>query len=253
MRKVTLRLILLGTIAIAQFVFAQAPTFDVVSVKPSPPEAKDSRTSWEPNRLIASGVNLKQLIEWAYQVTDIQVSGGPGWMDSRFFDMEAKVEGAHTRNELLQMLQPALAERFKLALHRETKELPVYVLLANANRGELHEPKGGPSNIQLMGVPTVGAKNVSLQIIGQSVSMQYLTSYLTNILGRLVIDRTNLTKSFDFRTEVTLEENDVVSDKRSAVGTALMDAMPRLGLKLDSRKESVEVLIIDRAEEPSPN
>jgi len=239
--------------AIAQSAFAQAPTFEVVSVKPSPLDVKGSRTSWEANRLIASGVSLKQLIQWAYQVTDIQVSGGPGWMDSSFFEMEAKTDGAHTRDELLQMLQPALAERFKVALHRETKQLPVYVLHAGANLVELHEPKGGPSNIQMQGVPAGGGKNVTLQITGQSVSMQYLTGYLTNILGRLVIDRTNLTKSFDFKTEITLEENDVISDKRSAVGTALLDAMSKLGLKLDSQRESDEVLIIDHAEEPAPN
>jgi uncharacterized protein (TIGR03435 family) len=174
-------------------------------------------------------------------------------MDSQHFDMEAKTEGAHTREQLLLMLQPALADRFKLALHRETKQLPVYVLVAGANRAELHETKGGPSNIQIQGVPGGPGKSVTLQVIGQSVSMQYLTGYLTNILGRLVTDRTNLDRSFDFKVEVTLEENDVIADKRSAVGTALMDAMAKLGLKLDSQKETVDVLILDHAEQPSPN
>jgi uncharacterized protein (TIGR03435 family) len=233
--------------------FGQTSAFEVVSVKPSPPTANMSRTTWEPDRLIASGVNLKQLFEWAYQVTDAEVSGGPAWMDSKYFDMEAKADGTHTRDELLRMLQPVLAERFQLRFHRETKQVSVYVLAAGPNRGELREAKGGPSNIQIQGAPAVGGKVTSIQIIGQSVSMRYLTSYLTSSLGRLVIDRTSLNGSFDFKVEVELDENDIVTDKRSALSTALWNAMPKLGFKLDSKREAIDVLVIDHADEPSPN
>jgi uncharacterized protein (TIGR03435 family) len=231
---------------------AQVPAFEVVSVKPVP-FSKMSQTTFDPGRLAGFGVNLKQLIEWAYQVTDAQVSGGPAWMDTKYFDVEAKTDGAHSREELLRMLQPVLAERFKLILHRETKEMAVYVLTAGANRSELHEAKGGPANIQIQGSPAGGGTGVILKIVGQSVSMQYLTSYLTGILGRMVVDRTGLQNAFDFTVESTLDENDIIAAKRAAMGTALSDAIPRLGLKLDSRKEAVEILVIDRAEEPAPN
>ena len=93
----------------------------------------------------------------------------------------------------------------------------------------------------------------SLQIIGQSVSTRYLASYLTSSLGRLVVDRTNLNGSFDFKVEVELDDNDIITDKRSALSTALLNAMPKLGFKLDSKREAVDVLVIDHAEEPSPN
>src|SRR5690349_13673632 len=136
---------LIFVILYGQSSFAQTSVFEVVSVKPSPPGTNMSRTAWEPNRLIASGVNLKQLVEWAYKVTSAEVSGGPAWMDSKYFEMEAKTEGSHTLDELLRMLQPVLAERFKLQFHRETKPLPVYVLVAGTNLGELHEAKGGPA------------------------------------------------------------------------------------------------------------
>jgi len=232
---------------------AQNASFEVVSVKPAGPAGNMSRTGWEPNRLFAYGVNLKQLIEWAYDVTDIQVSGWPGWMDSNFFDVEGKAEGAHTKDELLRMLKPALADRFKLALHRETKQLQAYALTAGGNRSELHETKGGPTNIQVQAVPVpAGGKGLTLQITGQSVSMQWLAGYLTNPLGRLVVDRTGVQGPFDFKVEVTLDQNDL-TDKRSAMSNALQDAMPKLGLKLDSQKQSVEVLVIDHAEEPSAN
>jgi len=232
---------------------AQNGSFEVVSVKPSAQARNMSHTGFEPNRLFAYGVNLKQLIEWAYDVTDIQLSGGPGWMDSKSFDVEAKADGAHTKNELLRMLQPALADRFKVALHRETKQLPAYVLTASGSRPELHETKGGPTNIQVQAAPVpAGGKGLTLQITGQSVSMQWLAGYLTNSLSRLVVDRTGVQAPFDFKVEVTLDEADV-TDKRAALGTALQDAMPKLGLKLDSQRQTVEILVIDHAEEPSPN
>jgi uncharacterized protein (TIGR03435 family) len=232
--------------------FAQQPSFEVVSVKAAPSFSKTSQTTFDPGRLAAFGVNLKQLIEWAYQVTDAQVAGGPSWMDAKFFDVEAKTDGEHSRDELLHMLQPVLAERFKLVMHRESKEMPVYVLAAGTNRSELHEAKGGPSNIQIQGLPGGGTR-IALQIIGQSVSMQYLTSYLTGILDRLVIDRTGFKTSFDFKVDSAVEESDLTNGKRSAVSNALLDAIPRLGMKLDSRKETVEILVVDQAQEPSAN
>jgi len=239
-------------IALCVNAFTQDASFDVVSIKPSPPGANMSRTSWDPGRLLASGVNLKQLIEWAYQVTDAQVAGGPGWMDSKFFELEAKAEGPYVREQLLRMLQPVLADRFKLALHRETKEMPVYVLTSGSNRSELHDAKGGPANIQIQAVPAVPGDSLLLRVTGQSVSMQYLTSYLTGPLGRLVLDRTGLKNSYDFKVEIPIDERDI-NDKRSAVSTTLWNAMPKLGLKLDSQKEPVEILVIDHAEEPSTN
>jgi len=252
-KELLLSSFLMLSLACAPWGSAQDASFEVVSVKASAPAGNKSSTGWEPNRLFAYGVNLKQLIEWAYQITDIQVSGGPGWMDSKFFDVEAKADGAHTRDELLRMLQPALADRFKVAVHRETRQLPVYVLTAAGSRPEMHETKGGPTNIQIQAVPpAAGSKGLTLQITGQSVSMQWLAGYLTNPLGRLVVDRTGVQGPFDFKVEVALDQNDL-TDKRSAMSNALQDAMPKLGLKLDSQRQSVEILVIDHAEEPTPN
>ena len=145
-----------------------------------------------------------------------------------------------------------LAERFKLTLYRETKVIPAYVLSAGNNRSELREAKGGPANIQTQTVPGATAKDVIVQVIGQSVSMRYLTSYLTATLGRLVVDQTNLKNSFDFKVETALDESEI-TDKRVGLSAALWNVIPELGLKLDSHKQAVEVLVIDRAAEPSPN
>ena len=210
------------------------------------------QTTYDPQRLLGRGVSLKGLIQWAYQVTDAQVAGAPGWIDSKRYDFEAKADGSHTRDELLQMLQSLLAERFKLALHRETKEQQVYVLATGKKPLKLQEAQQGrPANIAIQPAPGPDDSMI-LRITGQSVSMRYLTDYLTNIVGRVVVDRTNLTGSFDFQTEVSWSPS-ANSDKRTLVTDALLDAMAQLGFSLNSQRIPIEVLVVDHAEEPTEN
>lgn len=241
---------LLGLIA---FTFRQsaAQSFDVASIKPSPPDVNSSQTTWDPGRMLGRGVSLKQLIVWAYEVTDVQVSGGPDWMDSKQFDFEAKAEGSHSKDELFRMLQSLLAERFKLALHREMKEQQVYVLAVGKNKLKLQEARGGPANIALQPSPGPG-DSMTLKITGQSVSMRYLRDYLAGMVGRAVVDRTNLSGGYDFQTEVSWNLT-ATSNKRTVVTDALLDAMPQLGLSVNSQKMPIELLVIDHAEEPTAN
>jgi len=221
-------------------------------IKPSSPDLTMTQTTWDPGRLLGRGVSLKDLIQWAYQVTDAQVAGASGWIDSKRYDFEAKAEGSHTRDELLRMLQPLLTERFKLALHRETKEQQAYVLATGKKTLNLHEAQQGrPANIAMQPAPGPGDSMI-LRITGQSVSMRYFAGYLTNIVGRVVVDRTNLTGSFDFQTEVSWNLT-VNSDKRTLVIDALLDAMSQLGLNLNSQKLPIEMLVVDHAEEPTEN
>lgn len=237
----------------ARVAASQSPGFEVVSVRPSAPDAKFGQTTYDPGSMIARAVSLKQLIEWAYQVTDVQVSGGPSWMDSKFFDVEAKAESAHSKDELEHMLQPVLAERFKLALHSEMKEMTVQVLTVGRTSAELHQAQGGPANIKMQGKPPDGGNDVVLEVIGQSASTRNLADYLTGIFGTLVEDQTGLTGSFDFKVDIEIDQNEIITDKRSAVIKVLTDAIAKLGLKLGSKKESVEILAVDHAEPPSEN
>jgi uncharacterized protein (TIGR03435 family) len=227
-------------------------TFDVSVIKPSSPDLTMMQTTWDPQRLLGRGVSLKGLIQWAYQVTDAQVAGAAGWIDSKRYDFEAKAEGSHTRDELVQMLQSLLAERFKLALHRETKEQQAYVLATGKKTLNLQEAQPGrPASIAMQPGPGPG-DSIVLKITGQSVSMRYLTDYLTNIVGRVVVDRTNLTGSFDFQAQESWSPSPN-SDKRTLVTDALLDAMSQLGFNLSSQRIPIEILVVDHAEEPTEN
>jgi uncharacterized protein (TIGR03435 family) len=120
---------------------AAGPQFEVASIKAANPTApRPGRLGAVPvvtssGRLTARNAKLTELIKGAYAVEDYQVSGGPAWIDSARFDVEAKVGDRADRDQLLLMLRALLADRFKLALHRETKELAVYALVV---------AKGGP-------------------------------------------------------------------------------------------------------------
>jgi uncharacterized protein (TIGR03435 family) len=228
------------------------PAFDVASIKLSSADLKMSQTQWDPGRLFGQEVTLKQLIQWAYQVTDAQVSARPDWVDTKRFDIEAKSEGSHTRDELLRMLQPLLAERFRLALHREMKEQTVDVLAVGKNGLKRQEPQTGrPASITMQPGPGPGDSMI-LRVTGQSVSMRYLAEYLTNLTGRVVVDRSNFAGSFDFQSEVSWTTS-VITDKRSPVTDALIDAMRQIGLNLSSEKMPIEILVVDHAEEPTDN
>ena len=144
-------------------------------------------------------MTVKQLIEWAYDVTSMQVIGGPSWITEKQFEVDAKAEGAHTYKELRAMLQPLLAERFHLGIRRERRELPIYALTVSKGGLKLRSAQSGrPTGILLQSSvdPTM------VRVVGQSVSMRYLASFLTGTLSSLVEDETGLDVSYDFAIDV---------------------------------------------------
>lgn len=246
--------LLLLTALAAIVAWAQPPTpgstFEVVSIKPSDPSAKQSLTSFDANALHARGVNLNQLVQWAYQVQGFQVQGGPKWRDSQFFDVEAKADGAHAYRELQTMLRPTLAERFNLAVHTERVEKTADLLKVGKNglKSTTAQP-GRPSGIALKLLPE---DPPTLRVTGQSVSMTYLVGYLSGLTERPMMDRTGVTESIDFTVDVSWSFTGG-GDKKAVVEGAMLEAVRRLGFTIDSSKEPVEMLIIDRADQPSAN
>jgi len=199
---------------------------------------------------------LKALIEVAYDLPSNRVLGGPAWLSSDRFDINAKPEGSinvSTQDGVAQlrlMLQAMLAERFKVDVHWETKEVPVYALMVDKNGPKMKAVPGGNGE----GSATAGRGTLS-----GLAPMVRLARELSNFLGRPVLDQTGLQGRFEFKLEWTPDQ----SPARTAVAGAGSDAglsnddlgaslftaiQEQLGLRLQSQRGSASVLIVDRAE-----
>lgn len=239
-----------GAILVAQC-FGQTPAappaFEVASVKVShaPPDSDASKTSlgsvWMRNMTLRASIGM------AYNVKELQVLGGPKWLDSERYDIDAKSAGAAHGPELMAMLQTLLAQRFQLGLHRETKMFQGYAL--QVSKGGLKMSAADP------GKPSVSTHNGSMT--AEKASMAILAENLSRRLKAQVDDATGTTSVFDFKFEFPPHDNretpasgDDPGSYAAALSAALQD---QLGLKLEGRKIPLEVLVIDRAEKPAEN
>jgi uncharacterized protein (TIGR03435 family) len=221
----------------------QAASFEVATIKPAVPDAFGS--SGEDGRqgvLRVYNVTLKRCIRYAYTMAEDQIVGGPKWIDDLRYDIVAKADHPAGEPELLTMLQPLLADRFKLEFHHESRTLQGYALTVakggiKANESDPDRHSGGNGG---RGFIDAAASSVSA-----------LTIRLSTLLGRPVVDMTGETRKFDWHLRWAPDDAqaDTDSDKPSLF-TALQE---QLGLKLESRKVPVDVLVVDRAELPSDN
>ncbi len=236
----TLQIAALAVAAQVSSFAAQVSSFEVASVKPVNPPAGPHVVSLILNhgRLNIEAAELRQIVGLAYAVQRVRVLGGPGWADSDQFDITAKAESADaTRDEIRAMLQRLLAERFKLVVHRETKEVPAYslVLAKSGSKLKVAAPNGKSGIASTVG-PSGGQ-----QTVFESTPLKVLVNMLANTLGSPVVDKTGLDGFYDY----TFEWPDATS--------SLFASADQLGLKLEAKKEPVEVLVMDRAEHPSAN
>ena len=255
------------------------PKFEVASVKPS--NSADRRplvngfNVASGGQFTASNVTLKLLIRQAYNIKDFQISGGPGWTGSDLFDIAAKPEGPTKPDQFALMLQSLLADRFHLAIRRETRELPVYALVVAKSGPKIKAAnESDPVIPQLKGrtdLPGGGGRPRVViirrgRLTTQGTGMPALAADLSNVLGRPVVDKTGLTGMYDLMLEWTPDENQVANFQAIGVpegfgapppdwqGPTLFTALEeQLGLKLESEKGPVEMFQIERVERPSEN
>lgn len=221
-------------------VAAQVSSFDVASVKPVNPPAGPHVVSLIINheRLNIEAAELRQIVGLAYAIQRVRVLGGPSWADSDQFDIVAKAESAGaTRDEIRSMLQTLLAERFKLVVHRETKQATSYSLVVAKSGLKLKEASPDRKSALADTVSPSGAR----QTVLEASPLKVLVNMLANTLDSPVVDKTGVNGLYDFTV--------VWPDS----GSSLVDSLDQLGLKLAAKKEAVEVLVIDRAEKPSSN
>jgi uncharacterized protein (TIGR03435 family) len=196
-------------------------------------------------RLSITNASVKTLIRNAYGILSFQLANEPPWIDTDMYDIEAKTGNPDriAEDELKPLLQNLLAERFHLRVHRETREGTVYALYVDKSGPKFKEHPGPPEN----GMNTSKHPGKA-RMTGTAASMAILTSNLGNQLGRFAVDETGLNGGFDF----TLEwDPDQSSDSTGpSIFTSLRE---QLGLRLESRKGAIEMLVIDGVEKASEN
>jgi bla regulator protein BlaR1 len=253
----------------AQSLAPIAPTFETASIKPNNGEPMAGfeivgkpfhAITWKADRLMATNFTLHGLVRVAYAIQDDLILGGPDWVNSEGFDIDAKI-GKSAIDEMQRrgrvngvsgrtlMFQALLSDRFKLKFHRETRELPVYALVIPGNGSKIQMAKPGdtyPNGLKCAGGPCGAGVILSPEsgkLVGQGVTIATLAKDLADYsVHRAVLDKTGLTDKYDFTLQWTPEES------QPAILTALEE---QLGLKLEPQKARVEVLVIDHAEEPS--
>jgi uncharacterized protein (TIGR03435 family) len=265
-----------------------SPTFEVASIKPSAPQQagrmmmrqRGGPGTPDPSQYSVEGFPLSRVIQQAYGVQSYQISG-PSWIDSERYDIVAKVPPGTTKEQFQLMLQSLLAERFKLVAHKETKELPTYALVVAKGGPKMKEspkedpdaakdasppqpqvgrdgrpqmPRGGRGMMVMMGPKGLHAE------AGRS-TMAQLADFLSNQLGRPVLDETGLTAQYDYSLDFSPEGLAVMKgmpmmtpppgaggpDGGPEGGGSIFSAVQDLGLKLESRKGPVALIVVDSA------
>ncbi|HEY6393677.1 MAG TPA: TIGR03435 family protein, partial [Bryobacteraceae bacterium] len=245
-----------------------APAFDVASIRAGKEKSRPTRRL-NPTGIEYTGFTLKMLISEAYGVISFSVSNADSrsrdLLDRGTFDIVAKTDREVPKEQLMRMLQTLLADRFKLTVHRESKAEPVYKLVVAANGPKL--PKTAAEGEPVCALGGEGGA------VCHNMTMRAFSGYLTDRMGRVVLDQTGLKEAYDFTLtldgvpglnqmrEAMASGTDPGEAKRAlaasmrnwASSSVFSDIQKQLGLKLEADKAPVDHLVIDHVEKPSEN
>jgi uncharacterized protein (TIGR03435 family) len=245
----------------------KVPTFDVISVRPNKSDSHGITLGYTPDGLRAVNIPILFLIKEAFGLNDDQLIGLPDWVHSEKYDVDAKVADADVsaikslaHEQRRQMILQILADRFKFTYHRETRMLPEYSLVVAKGGSKLQEFQSGND---VAGAPKhAGQMKMSNGVItATGVPLEPLTRLLSDRVGRPVLDKTGLTGNYDFTLQWADEGHDGPArgpDPGAAAselsGPSIFTAVEeQLGLKLQSEKGPVQVVIVDHIEQPTQN
>jgi uncharacterized protein (TIGR03435 family) len=251
--------------------------FEVASIKPTKSTALVVGGSAPDDGYIRTNIPLIEFIREAYgllpepEEDDGRISGAPNWLEKEKYDIEARMDSSvadalkklsppDRRIARQHMLQALLADRFNLIIHREYKDVPVYMLVVAKNGSKLHEAKPGDTYANGIKSPdgTLGGPGRLIfgvvrgqgQVTGQGVTLARFVVALTDELGRPVLDKTGLTGIYD----IALKWNQDDDSHQESGGPSLFTAIQeQLGLKVESGKGPIEIIVIDHIERPSGN
>jgi len=246
------------------------PQFDVISVKPDKTASGMSSLRLTPDGFSAQNVAAHMLLLEAHQLNADQLVGEPAWTKNENFDIEAKVAGPDVAalaklsfNQRRSMFRQILVEQFKLTTHTETRQLPVYVMTVAKGGPKFKEHVPDPAHPERengQGRFNVGPDKITTQ----GTTMAYFLSFLAQKVGRTFVDNTGLTGRYDITLKWTPDDVAAASQPKADGGpapTPAADSSPsiftaiqeQLGLKLESAKGPVQVLVVDHIERPSEN
>jgi len=243
----------------AQTALDAAPQFDVAAIHPHNPEPHErSHIVSENGRFTTINVDLKSILQWAYDLPESRIVGGPSWLGSARWNIEASSDSAletqkeydhdAAREQKRRMVQAMLAERFHLAVHRETRTLPMYELVVAKGGAKFLDAKAEGSKFDRW--------NGRLEIQGGDNTVAVLAAQLAEVVGRVVVDKTGIAGRYKLALTWTPDDRaappsgEPPVESAPSIFTALEE---QLGLRLVSAKGPVEVLVIDRVEQPTGN
>jgi len=245
---------LLLSIACVATTAGQSPQFEVASFKSSPPTAAGELISinlgtFRNGRLTFANASLSDCLKYAYGiVSDYQISG-PDWIKSKAvrFDIIAQAPPDVAPAQLQLMLQALLADRLKLSIHHEPRELSFLALVPGKNGSKLHELKPDPASPP----NTTAARG---RIVSNQISMELLATLLSRFERAIVVDQTGLIGSFELKLEWTPDDSGATTIDTATGPTIFSAIQEQLGLRLESRKGPLDVLVVEHAEKaPSDN
>ena len=223
------------------------PTFAVAVIRPSAapmPFVHDGKTDLEPDALRMQDVTVATCIKWAYHVQDSQIVG-PGWIRSDHFDITAKTDGPVSAELMKPMMKNLLAERFHLSFTPESRQLKAYALVRTRGGAKL-KPATADADSRI--------QNSATGFIARSTTLKEFADYIADPMQSPVVDETGLAGKYDFSVDFTPYLPPDADTVRPNVISVMMTALEgELGLKLEPRKLSVNVLVINRIEKPSAN
>jgi uncharacterized protein (TIGR03435 family) len=232
---------------------AQSISFEVVSIKAVSPKLGGFpgqpgyflRPRMEDPQRFRSTMPTESLIGWAYRLHGYRILGLPAWVrdPSIRYAVEATTKQPATRRQMEQMVQTLLAERFHFRFHRETREMPVFLLTIDKNGSKL-EPTPHPELNYGDGTLNIGRGD----LIARSTPIDTLAGILTENLERPVLDRTGLTGQYDFTVHY---DASTLVDWR--LGPALPSMLKEIGLRLEPSRQPVELMVIDSIDRPTEN
>jgi uncharacterized protein (TIGR03435 family) len=233
------------------------PAFEVATIKPSPPDAQGSSYTWRTRDFAGKNHSVRDLIEFAYQVRDRQITGGPAWMAETKFDIagEPDTPGLPSLDQYRLMIKKLLASRFNLQIHAVQQTFPVYALTRDENAPHLQH---SDPEFEGMGYvyPTEDGKadgQTAAHCVG--FTMPIFANLLMNFIDdRQIVDETGLTGSFEFTLTIpTSAMHGSPAGPEDDRADAFRHAIQPLGFHLVPKKETIPVLIIDRLDHPTPN